>query len=227
MRVRSDFSAMRSRPSAIPRSACFESLPRDVARDVRIATRVPLPERRPSTATAFLGRLLRQRAWSGKSILMSRTALDAIGGSPRSATTSRRTISSASRCEKRASRSFCRRTRSTLPRRQVRARRMVPASPMGNDAQPARWTGLCRGASRKPSPVVRRRPRVLRRPTGLVLAAIALLGIRYAAEAASSGMGVTPLRWKNVLLLPLRDSILVGLFGPASWGAKRAGADDR
>ena len=172
-------------------------------------------------ATAFLGRLLRQPCVVGKSILMSRTALDAIGGlaavgdylaedyllglAVRKAgfrvVLSAHTIDTAE-TSKSAVAAWSRHRRWGM----MRSRLGGPAYAVELLANPLPWfVGVLAYSAARPS---------------LVLAAIALLGIRYGAEAVSGWDGGHPLGWRDLLLLPLRDSVLVGLFWAGLAGRK-------
>ena len=172
-------------------------------------------------ATAFLGRLLRQPCVVGKSILMSRTALDAIGGlaavgdylaedyllglAVRKAgfrvVLSAHTIDTAE-TSKSALAAWSRHRRWGM----MRGRLGGPAYAAELLANPLPWfVGALAYSADQP---------------GLVLAAIALLGIRYGAEAASEWDGGHPHTGSSFLLLPLRDLILVGLFWAGLVGRK-------
>jgi ceramide glucosyltransferase len=164
-------------------------------------------------ATAFLGRLLRQPCVVGKSILMSRTALDTIGGlaavgdylaedyllglTVRKAglrvVLSAHTIDTAEK-SKSAGAAWARHRRWSM----MRSRLGGPAYAAELLGNPLPWfAGVLACSAGRP---------------GFAIAAAVILGIRYVAETASEWDGGHRPGSKDLLLLPLRDLLLVGLF---------------
>lgn len=164
-------------------------------------------------ATAFLGRLLRQPCVVGKSILMSRAALDTIGGLAAvgdylaedyllgltvrkegfRVVLSAHTIDTAEKSRS-AGAAWGRHRRWSM----MRSRLAGPAYAAELLANPLPWfAGAVAYSADRPE---------------LVVAAAVLLALRYIAEAASERDGGHRLGSKDFLLLPLRDLLLVGLF---------------
>ena len=170
-------------------------------------------------ATAFLARLLRQPCVVGKSILMSRSALESIGGLEAvgnylaedyllGVTVQKagyRVVLSAdvldtAEVAKSPGGAWSRHRRWSL----MRSRLAGPAYYAEFLANPVPWFA---GALALGGPAV-------------AAAAIVLLAIRYGAEALSEWDQGHPLRWRDLPLLPLRDLILVGLFWSAVFGRR-------
>lgn len=164
-------------------------------------------------ATAFLGRLLRQPCVVGKSILMSRAALETIGGlatvgdylaedyllgvTVRSA--GFRVVLSADTLDT-AEITKSPRAAWSRHRRWSMMRNRLGGPAYGGEllANCLPWfaAALVSSAGRP----------------GVVVAAGLLLAFRYLAEAVSEWDGGHPIRAADLLLLPLRDVLLVGLF---------------
>ena len=163
--------------------------------------------------TAVLARLLSQPCVVGKSILMSRVALDTIGGLEEVGNylaedfllgvvvrkAGFRVVLSADTLEtaeiaKSASAAWARHRRWSM----MRSRLAGPAYAAELLSNPLPWFAgalACSGG----------------RP-GLAIVAGALLGLRYLAEILSEGDGGHRLRLKDVPLLPVRDLLCVALF---------------
>ena len=164
-------------------------------------------------ATAFLARLLRRPCVVGKSILMSRTALETIGGleavgsylaedyllgvTVRKA--GYRVVLSADTLDtaemaKSPGAAWGRHRRWCL----MRSRLGGPAYGAEFVANPLPWfAGALASSAGRPE---------------VVVAAAVLLALRYVAEAVSEWDGGQRLGATDLLLLPLRDLMLVGLF---------------
>lgn len=164
-------------------------------------------------ATAFLARLLRQPCVVGKSILMSRSALETIGGleavgnylaedyllgvTVRKA--GYRVVLSADTLDtaemaKSPRAAWSRHRRWCL----MRSRLAGPAYGAELLANPLPWfAGALASSADRPD---------------VVVAAAVLLALRYVAEALSERDGGHAIGAMDLLLLPLRDLLLVGLF---------------